>query len=103
MSSEFFVVWAGGCLVSILSLIHIYMCIRDSCQEPMMVDAVTAEAADILFLNMAPLKQVQDKEKMCIRDSLRTPPSLTKVVPACFQSPKSVKAFLSSPALPLQA
>ena len=32
------------------------------CQEPMMVDAVTAEAADILFLNIAPLKQIQDKE-----------------------------------------
>ena len=28
----------------------------------MMVDAVTAEAADILFLNIAPLKQIQDKE-----------------------------------------
>ena len=54
--------WGNKSILSNISAGQVFAESYALCQEPMMVDAVTAEAADILFLNMAPLKQVQDKE-----------------------------------------
>ena len=54
--------WGNKSILSNISAGQVFAESYALCQEPMMVDAVTAEAADILFLNIAPLKQVQDKE-----------------------------------------
>mgnify|MGYP000417584401 CR=1 FL=1 len=54
--------WGNKSILSNISAGQVFAESYALCQEPMMVDAVTAEAADILFLNIAPLKQIQDKE-----------------------------------------
>ena len=59
---KIFDLWGNKSILSNISAGQVFAESYALCQEPMMVDAVTAEAADILFLNIAPLKQIQDKE-----------------------------------------
>mgnify|MGYP000688899620 CR=1 FL=1 len=53
--------WGNKSILSNISAGQVFAESYALCQEPMMVDAVTAEAADILFLNIAPLKQIKIK------------------------------------------